>query len=393
MKAEKVIHVVVATGEWGQDQLRYRRHRLAEFLAKQQETEEVIWVCPSEEAPSDTFTVLDNGIKQFAVKDFLKKKVFRFGRYKDVFYKKKLALLLEHLTADVHGEKVCLWYTFPGFPLLSSLYQWDQVIYDCSDLWAAPISGKQNIASAFRQKVIFEAESRIIKAADTIFCTSEYLCQNVKNRLKGEEKPVFKIENGVEYELFALNDQKADVLNGREGTVLGFIGGIKPKLDFKLVKEAARAKKDWTFLFVGPDGTNGDPEFKELLKEENVIWTGPAAPSEVPAYMNVIDIGIIPYKPSSYNNAVFPLKLFEFLAAGKPVVGLNLPSTEKVQKEHIYRHIAGSDTGTFTNVCEELESSHDDPSHIELRKKTAREKDWHHLFHTMIGKLNLNERA
>lgn len=392
MGEKKAIHVVVATGEWGQDQLRYRRHRLAEFLAEQKNTREVIWVCPAEEAPSEAFTRLHNDIIQFAVKDFLKKKMFRFARYRDVFYQKKLTPLLERLKA-AEGENVYLWYTFPGFPLLAALYDWDRVIYDCSDLWAAPISGKQNLASAFRQKVIFEAESRIIKAANTIFCTSEYLCQNVKNRLNGEDKPVFTVENGVEYDFFAANDKRADVLGERQGTVLGFIGGIKPKLDFKLIKKAARAKQDWTFLFVGPDGTNGDPDFKDMLEEDNVIWTGPAAPADVPAYMNVVDIGIMPYKPSPYNNAVFPLKLFEFLAAGKPVAGMNLPSTAKVEKENVYRHMTGSDSGAFIALCEELERSHDDPSSVENRKKTAREKDWRQLFFIMLGKLNLNKDA
>ncbi|EME73358.1 glycosyltransferase [Bacillus sonorensis] len=393
MGDEKVIHVIVATGEWGQDQLRYRRHRLAEFLAEQQETKEVFWVCPAAEAPQEAFTKLHNGIIQFAVKDFLKKKMFRFARYRDVFYQKKLRLLLERLKTEVEAEKVCLWYTFPGFPLLSSLYDWDHIVYDCSDLWAAPISGKRNLASTFRQKVIFEAESRIIKAANTIFCTSEHLRQNVENRLGEEGKPVFTVENGVEYDFFALNHERAEVLSGRKGTVLGFIGGIKPKLDFKLVKKAARAKKDWIFLFVGPDGTNGDADFKEMLEEDNVVWTGPAAPAEVPAYMNVIDIGIMPYKPSPYNDAVFPLKLFEFLAAGKPVAGMNLPSTKKVEKEDVYRHMTGSDPGAFTALCEELERSYDDPSSIELRKKIACEKDWHRLFLTMLGKLNLNQDA
>ena len=53
MKADQFIHVIVATGEWGQDQLRYRRHRLAEFLAGRKETKEVIWVCPSENPSLD----------------------------------------------------------------------------------------------------------------------------------------------------------------------------------------------------------------------------------------------------------------------------------------------------------------------------------------------------
>ncbi|WP_394356249.1 teichuronic acid biosynthesis protein TuaH [Bacillus changyiensis] len=392
VKADKVIHIVVATGEWGQDQLRYRRHRLAEFLAQQKATKQVIWVCPSEKVSSDSFTQLENGIKQFAVKDFLKKKIFRFARYQDIFYQKKLIPLFQWLNTNAQENKVCLWYTFPGFPGLASLYHWDQVIYDCSDLWTAPISGKQNLLLQFRQKVIFEAENRIIKAANTVFCTSDYLYDNIIDRLKGEEKPVFTIENGVEYDVFALNHEKADILNGRDGTVLGFIGGIKPKLDFKLVKKTAETNKDWIFLFVGPDGTNGDPDFKELLQLDNVIWTGPVAPTDVPAYMNVVDIGIMPYKPSPYNNAVFPLKLFEFLASGKPVVGVNLPSTKKVEKKHIYRHLAGSDPVHFTSVCEELERSQHDPIHVKDRKDMAREKDWQKLLLEIYNKINIDQK-
>lgn len=90
------------------------------------------------------------------------------------------------------------------------------------------------------------------------------------------------MENGVEYELFSANKQAPDrsILQGREGIVLGFIGGIKPKLDFKMIKEAALQKPDWTFLWVGPDATNGDVSFQELLRLPNVIWTGPADPKK-----------------------------------------------------------------------------------------------------------------
>ncbi|MDI5791349.1 hypothetical protein PO124_31960 [Bacillus licheniformis] len=136
------------------------------------------------------------------------------------------------------------------------------------------------------------------------------LATNVADRLQGETKPVLQSKRcGVQ--LVCRKYAKADVLKGREGTVLGFIGGIKPKLDLSSSKKLPEQKRV-DILFVGPDGTNGDEDFKALLEEDNVIWTGPAAPSEVPAYMNVVDIGIMPYKPSPYNNAVFPLKLFEF---------------------------------------------------------------------------------
>ncbi|MFB8735907.1 glycosyltransferase [Bacillus sp. SL00103] len=102
------------------------------------------------------------------------------------------------------------------------------------------------------------------------------------------------------------------MLEGREGTVLGFIGGIKPKLDFDMMAEGARMRPDWTFLFVGPDGTNGDPSFQHALKLPNVIWTGAVAPEEVPAYMKLIDVGMMPYKQSPYNRCVPFLKFTNF---------------------------------------------------------------------------------
>ena len=80
-------------------------------------------------------------------------------------------------------------------------------------------------------------------------------------------------------------------------------------------------------------------KIKSLLTESNILWTGSVAPSIIPKYMNLIDIGIMPYKLSQYNQAVFPLKLFEFLAAGKSVVGMHLPSTKKYAAKSVYIHL------------------------------------------------------
>ncbi|MGG5831146.1 teichuronic acid biosynthesis protein TuaH, partial [Bacillus pumilus] len=85
MKADSIIHVVVATGEWGQDGLRYRRHRLAEFLASDPETKEVIWLCPSSSRHTAPFQPITDRMKQLTIPDVLKSKLFRFGRYQDMF--------------------------------------------------------------------------------------------------------------------------------------------------------------------------------------------------------------------------------------------------------------------------------------------------------------------
>jgi teichuronic acid biosynthesis glycosyltransferase TuaH len=90
--------------------------------------------------------------------------------------------------------------------------------------------------------------------------------------------------------------------------------------------------------------------------------------------MNLIDIGIMPYKSSQYNQAVFPLKLFEFLAAGKSVLGMHLPSTEKYAEESVYVHLDTNDTNQFINVCEQLEDIKNQENYIQRRKALAKTK-------------------
>ncbi len=381
----KNIHIIVATGEWEQDQLRYRRHRLAEFLQKQPETKEVIWLCPTPNQPEKSYTTLTNGIKQWTIHDLFPQKVFRFARYLDRFHKNKLQPLLSYLKQAQEQDTIHLWYTFPGFASLSDLFPWNKVIYDCSDLWASPISGKNSILSAFRQTIISSAENRIIHRANVIFCTSDYLRMRIVDMLGSKEK-VFTFENGVEYDLFANHQTKIkNILPVNfDGTVLGFIGGIKPKLDFDLIQEVAQKKREWLFLFVGPDGTNDHPKFKSLLNERNILWTGSVAPSEVPKYMNLIDIGMMPYKSSQYNQAVFPLKLFEFLAAGKSVVGLHLPSTKKYAAESVYTHLDTNDSSQFIRACEKLESQKNHENDVLMRKELAKTKNWNEVFNNML---------
>lgn len=379
------IHVVVATGIWEQDQLRYRRHRLADYLQGQPETREVIWLCPSPDQSTAGFSVLKNGVHQYAVADLLPQKVFRFGRFLDLFYEKKLQTLRSRLETLAGHYRFYLWYTCPLFPAALDLFPWEKVIYDCSDLWAAPIGGNMSPAYRMRKLLISRSEQRIIDRADLIFCTSDYLRNQMTQKIQLEKYArVHTYENGVDYDLFDDTTQAGHILPDHfSGTVLGYIGGLKPKLDFQLIRETASRKPDWFILLVGPDGTNKDSQFQELLQEKNVLWTGSVAPADVPKYMNLIDIGIMPYKPSPYNDAVFPLKLFEFLAAGKAAVGVHLPSTRVYSQKFIYAQLDTSDPDTFISTCEQMEKVKGREDIKMERKSTARRKDWNEIFRKM----------
>lgn len=379
----KTIHVVIGAGTWKQDGLRYRRHRLAEFLASRPETQRVFWLCPSPRPLSNRRIGKAGKIEQWAVTDVLPQKVFRFGRYLSHFHKRRLNEFVGMLESLDKHNHVCLWYTFPGFPILKDLFPWDRVIYDRSDLWAAPISGRMSFAAKMRQRVIAQAERQIVNRADLIFCTSDYLHKETVRDLPAEKADrVRTIENGVDYRLFSKN---AELFMGdTEKTVLGYIGGIKPKLDFALLNEVARRRPEWQILLVGPDGTQGDPEFARLLERDNVLWIGAVPPNEVPHYMRRISIGLMPYKASPYNSAVFPLKLFEFLAAGKAAVGVHLPSTKKYEQDSVYTCLTSSEPEQLIQVCEHLEKVNVDPEAIHKRKELAQLKDWSKIFEEML---------
>jgi Glycosyltransferase len=387
---KKNIHIIVAAAKWTGDSLKYRRHRLAEFLDKRPETDGVIWVCPAPEAEDPGFTELRNGISQWAVSDLLPQKLFRFGRYLDVFYRKKTELFttqLEHMTGSY---RFFLWFTCPIFPELAEQFPWDRIIYDCSDLWTASIGGGKSPLLLLRRNLIARSEQRVINAADTLFCTSDYLHDRLNERTdKAKQARIFTVENGVSFNRFLGSLRATQVLpENFHGTTLGYIGGIKPKLDFALIREAARRKPEWLFLFVGPDGTGADSPFKKLLEEKNVLWTGSISPDEVPQYTQLVTIGIMPYKPSVYNQAVFPLKLFEFLAAGKPAVGVHLPSTKKYDQDGVYRALESGDPDLFIDTCEQLEKVSGDADLIGKRRELAGTKDWDYLFSQMLTLLH-----
>ncbi|WP_182102215.1 teichuronic acid biosynthesis protein TuaH [Niallia taxi] len=380
----KSIHVLVATGEWENDQLRYRRHRLAEYLQKQEDTHEVIWLCPGKSLDNNAEKLLENGVRQWKIADLGESKLLRFSRFISIFYKNKLASLIAYLRDKKDMYEIKLWYTYPAFPNLANMFPWNKIIYDCSDLWAESINGSKSAVSMLKHKIIHNGESTIINKANIITCTSVFLEEQVKERLQGSSREkVYTYENGVDFSLFQHKEKADHVIGKGNGPVLGYIGGIKPKLDFSLIQATAERRPDWQFLFVGPDGTNGNEEFQRLLKLPNVTWTGSVPPPLVSHYMNLIDIGIMPYKPSIYNKAIFPLKLFEFLAAGKAAIGTNLPSTEGYAEKGVYICLEGSDTDSFILACEEMRTNKAVKNIEERRISLAKTKDWNSIFAQM----------
>lgn len=374
------VHVIVAPSPYNKDLLKYRRHRLVDFLLAKPETEQVIWICPDEQGmigvrQQQEFELLADGIFELRVFDF--KGVIRNFDSPQI----PLLITFKKYYGFDRNKKFYLWYTYPAFAGLIKLGIWEKVIYDCSDLWNHMKSGlKTSWFHSILSKISVHTEKKIIEKADICFTSSVFLF-NLLSRRHGN---VVLIENGVDYQRF--HEINNVVRSEHHVPTAGFIGGLKPwKINFKLLANLAIIKRDWNIAVIGPMYGKKTEEITWLMEQPNVTYTPYVPYEKVPEIIQSFDVGLLPYLENDYNQAVFPLKLFEYLAAGVPVVGCGLPSTISYIKEHIYLHVPSRAQDVIT-ACESLMSKRNE--YIAERKELARQADWKQKFEMMWHAIN-----
>ena len=126
-----------------------------------------------------------------------------------------------------------------------------------------------------------------------------------------------------------------------------FVGAIAArKVDLALVAAIATARPAWSLVLVGPVGL-GDPDtdVSALERLPNVHLLGPRAQRELPSVLRAADAGLIPYVSTRLTASIFPMKLYEYLSAGVPLVATGLPSVGEVRGRGRHRGRRGGDSG------------------------------------------------
>ena len=356
------------------DGLKYRRHRLCEHLATDPRTNRVWYVAPHSvslrqfgrsmhEFRRDSGAVA-NGVHQVLIPDRGNQ-----VRYGGVFAWIAAARLRRILS---NGRRRVLWYTNPSFAMLCKAMAWDQVVYDCSDLWNRDGVQDRKLAS----------EKSIVTNSHAVFASSEHL----KERLASFGGPPARVvENGVDYEHFQQADAVA--LEGLPRPRLGFVGGLKFKIDYDLIAHTADQFREASVVLIGPVDASQREATDRLRSRPNVHFLKAMGYEQVPGHIRALDVGLLPYKSMEYNHAVSPLKLFEYLAAGVPAVGTGLPTTSKYQMEGVY-YYSENDYGRFVEQCRQAVKGAHDESLRRARQGVARQQDWAQKFRYMLDTVN-----
>lgn len=154
--------------------------------------------------------------------------------------------------------------------------------------------------------------------------------------------------------------------------VTGFVGHINSRINLELLEGIAN--RGLSLLLVGPKAPDFEPvRFAALADRPNVRWVGQKPFSALPSYMRAIDVGLVPYADTGFNRGSFPLKTLEYLAAGRAVVGTDLPATRWLATDLICIARTSAD---FTSQAARLARS---PRTLDLmvrRREFARQHSW-----------------
>lgn len=166
--------------------------------------------------------------------------------------------------------------------------------------------------------------------------------------------------------------------------VIGFIGNIEQRMDYDLVKKIAFAHQDKLIFLIGPISSN---EYKKegLDKVKNVVFTGGKNIEELPAYLQKIDCAIIPFKCNKLTKSIYPLKINEYLAGGKPVVTTNFSEDIRTFSEVIY--IANSHEDFILLIDQSIKENNDELAlkrieHAKNNSWTSRVDDFWKIINT-----------
>ena len=194
------------------------------------------------------------------------------------------------------------------YPGLASYLKPALEVYHCLD----------PLVVAFDKRHGLVSEDMIIRRSDVVICSSRKLYHDKKQI----NNATYFVPNAADIthskKVLDPAQKVSGLLADLPRPVVGYFGAIERRIDYDLLGDVARKNPDKTFVLVGPVAAEFVPLwFTEL---PNVKMPGAVPYSEMPAVVKGFDVALIPFKKDEVSRTIFPLKLFEYLGAGKPVV-------------------------------------------------------------------------
>jgi glycosyltransferase involved in cell wall biosynthesis len=227
---------------------------------------------------------------------------------------------------------------------------------------------------------IEKRHANLIEKSDLVFVTAEKLHEEVASL---GHKNIVDVSNGVDYSYFNNIKHKVqlDVSNRKK---VGYVGALYKWVDMDIVLNVAKKLPDIDFILVGPLGDKYEHYTK--MNYNNISFIGVVPYELVPAYINLFDVAIIPFRPGSIAESTDPIKLYEYFSLGKPVVSTIMRQLIKYANDELM--ICTNDASEFASAISYFLYK-DSSQNKNKRIKIAKNNSWNAKAMTMLESIKL----
>jgi 2-polyprenyl-3-methyl-5-hydroxy-6-metoxy-1,4-benzoquinol methylase len=263
------------------------------------------------------------------------------------------------LIEDLKPQSIIYVVHFPGWwPIVERLESEfkGKIIFDCMD---------DHAGFSTNSKTIITLEKELIEKADLLISSSQLLYE----KLSQNTDNCIQIKNGTEFKHFFERTPNGELDYISSKPIIGYYGAISDWFDVDLLAYCARNRPQYNFVLIG--STFG-ADITTIDKIENIFLLGEKTYQSLPGYLAYFDVCLIPFKLIPLTMATNPVKFYEYLSAGKPVVSVKLPELTEYAD---YCYLANN-YEEFLIQIDYAYQSKDDLKLINMRLDLARNNSW-----------------
>ncbi|MGC8491059.1 MAG: glycosyltransferase [Syntrophobacteraceae bacterium] len=284
-----------------------------------------------------------------------------------------IATMVRRIASTLNMNKPVIWSYLPNTIGIIKRLDFSKLVYHCIDDYGE-FTGAP--------KLSFEAmEREILQTADLTVVSSRELL----SLKRPHSKDIAYVPHGVDlkgFERELKNPVNLPDIDSVKGPTAGFVGRIADWIDLELVCRCASRLKHWSFVFVGPSNV----DLSRYRSIGNMIFLGRKDHRLIPHYIKRFDVCLMPFVRNRLVASVNPLKLYEYLAVGKPVVSVPMPEIAEFAGV-----VTIAEPGDFCRHIQRVYET-DSPSKQSARIDSVRGRSWEAVADTILERLACTPR-
>lgn len=218
-----------------------------------------------------------------------------------------------------------------------------------------------------------EVEKEVAQKVDLVAYTAKELEDVIK---KLNPKRSYYLPNGVDFELFQEKKSSPQLYQTLKRPIIVYAGSIDFWFDYDLINRLATDLPHYSFVIIGPNQKYGS----KFITADNLILTGAVPHSELPAYLTYADVGIIPFNRRDYPklvNSISPVKLFEYMASGLPVLSTKWDELENINSPAVLCE-------TYEDFLSALKNIPSLKEKAGSARQFAKDNDWSNRYNDLV---------